>query len=402
MSKLWKIIAYEYRRHVLRRRFLFALLSVPLWIAVTMGVSVLAVLLTTNDDPVGYVDPSGILARVPEPENSGEGPFEVEFSEYGDEAAARAALEGEEIQAYFLLPASYPQSRDVELVYKEEPDNSVTNELRDRLRRALLADQPPEIVERVLDGPDLKIVATQEDREMQNNDWFKVAAPIIAAILLVVSVFTSSGYLMQAVVEEKENRTMEILATSVSPGQIMSGKVIALIGVGLTQVLVWSLVPIIGLIFARAYLPFMQDVVFDFRQLGLMLVLVLPTFVLISALMATVGATVTEASEGQQVSGLLSMPIMLPFMMTGVLINSPGSPVALFLSFFPLTAALTVLLRMAFSTVPTWQIGISAGILLVSAIGGLWMAGRVFRLGMLRYGERMGWKDVFQAMRRTS
>lgn len=401
MSKMWKIIAYEYRRHVLRKRFLFALLSVPLWILFMVAVSVLAVVLTTNNDPVGYVDPGGVLASVGEPENTG-GLFSVKMNPFSDEASARTALDSGEIQAYFLLPADYPQSREVSLVYHEAPDNSVTSQMRSRLRRALLAGQPPGLVERVIDGPSFEIVDTQEASETQRNNWFKIAAPILAGILMVMAVFTSSGYLMQAVVEEKENRTMEILATSVSPGQIMSGKIIALIGVGLTQVLAWTIVPALAIVFARMYVPFLQDMAIDGRQILFMLLLVVPTFVLVSALMATVGATVTEAREGQQVSGLISMPIMLPFMLMGVLITNPGSPIAVIFSFFPLTAAMTILLRMAFSTVPTWQVVTSAAILLASAVGGLWLAGRVFRLGMLRYGQRMGWKDVFQAMRKTA
>lgn len=401
MSKLWKIIAYEYRRHVLRRRFLFALLSVPLWIVFMIAVSVLAVVLTTNNKPVGVVDPGSILARAPQVERES-GLFSVEFLPYSDEASARAALDSGEIQAYFVLPASYPESRVVDLVYHEAPDNSVISTMRSRLRQALLAGQPPEVIERVIDGPSLEIVDTQEGSETQRNDWFKIAAPIMAAILMTMAVFTSSGYLMQAVVEEKENRTMEILATSVSPGQIMSGKVIALIGVGLTQVFAWMIVPILALVIGRMYVPFLQNTNIDARQVGLMLLLIVPTFVMVSSLMATVGATVTEAREGQQVSGLISMPIMLPVMMMGVLISNPGSPIALLLSFFPLTAAMTILLRMAFSTVPTWQIAASAAILLASAVGGLWLAGRVFRLGMLRYGQRMGWKDVFRAVRRPA
>jgi ABC-2 type transport system permease protein len=402
VSKLWKVIAYEYRRHVLRRRFLFALFSVPLWVVAVLAISILAVVLGRDNNPVGYIDPAGILAHAPQPENEDRDPFEVSFEAFADESGARAALDAGQIQAYFILPASYPQVRDVELVYVEEPDNTIINQMSALLRRALLAGQPSQISELVMEGPDLNIITTQDDRQMQANDWFKVVAPIAAAILLLMAVFTSSGYLMQAVVEEKENRTMEILVTSISPSQIMSGKVIALIGVGLTQVLAWTLFPIIGLLVASAYLPFLQDVKVDLRLLGLMLLLIVPTFILIAALMAAVGATVTEAREGQQVSGLITLPVMVPFMLMGVLINNPGSPVALFLSFFPLTAALTVLLRMAFSSVPPWQVYLSAGILLASSAGSLWLAGRVFRLGMLRYGQRMGWKDVLQAMRRAA
>ena len=93
------------------------------------------------------------------------------------------------------------------------------------------------------------------------------------------------------------------------------------------------------------------------------------------------------------------MPVMAPVMLIGVLVGNPSGVIAMFLSFFPLTASLGLLIRMAFSTVPTWQIIVSTAILVVSAAGALWLAGRVFRFGMLRYGKRMGWKDVFQSIR---
>jgi ABC-2 type transport system permease protein len=229
-------------------------------------------------------------------------------------------------------------------------------------------------------------------------NWFKVAAPILASIILIVSVFTSGGYLMQAVVDEKENRTMELLATSLSPQQIMSGKILALLSVGLTQVLIWSIFPLLVILLMGSYLPFLFGVAIDWSLIGLIAATTLPTFVLVSALMATVGATVTEAREGQQVSALITLPVMAPYMLISVIVANPNGPIAIALTFFPLTSAITLLMRVAFATVPDWQIGLSTGLLLFWAIGSLWLAGRVFRAGMLRYGKRMGWSDVLEAV----
>jgi len=124
----------------------------------------------------------------------------------------------------------------------------------------------------------------------------------------------------------------------------------------------------------------------------------LPTFVLISALMATIGATITESSEGQQVSALVTLPAMAPFMLMSAILANPGGIIAVGLSLFPLTAALTLLLRMAFASVPLWQTILSVTLLIVSAVGALWLSGRVFRIGMLRYGKKMGLKDIMAAI----
>ena len=129
--------------------------------------------------------------------------------------------------------------------------------------------------------------------------------------------------------------------------------------------------------------------------LGLILLAIVPAFVMISSLMAAAGATVTEASEGQQVMGMFTIPLYLPYFLIAVLMENPNGPLAVGLSLFPLTAPLTISIRAGFAVIPTWQLVLSVGILIASAVGGLWFAGRAFRLGMLRYGQRLRWKEVF-------
>lgn len=398
MRKFWTVFFHEYTRHVLRKRFIFALLSVPLWIVVSLGAGLLSVVLQNNPKPVGYVDQSGVLAGVNLNSVTEDRLQPVTYIEYRTEESARTALEAKEIQAYFFLPADYRETLESRLVYFEEPNQTVRSQFADSIRAGWIKDQDPRIAKRVLEGASLKIEATQEETSPDSQLWFKIGAPIAAAVMLIVSVFTSTGYLMQAVVEEKENRTMELLATSLSPMQIMGSKILALISVGLTQVFAWGFFPLLTLIVVGAYLPLLTGIQVDWKLIALIFATAIPTFLLISALMATIGVTVTEAREGQQVSTLVTLPVMAPFMLLSVIMMNPNGIVAVALSLFPLTAAMTLLLRMAFSTVPGWQIGLSLLLLVLSAVGALWLAGRVFRLGMLRYGKRMGWKDVFQAI----
>lgn len=398
MRKFWIIVKHEYTRHVLRKRFLFALLSVPLWVLISLGAGVLSVVLQTNPAPVGYVDHAGVLDGIDISTVTDDPLQTIEFRSYASEEAAKADLDLKKIQGYFSIAPDYRQTLDSQLLYYEEPSAMVRSQFADALRAGLLRDIDPRISNRLVEGADLDIQVTQEDRGMPGSEWFKIGAPIAAGIFLIVSVFTSSGYLMQAVVEEKENRTMELLATSVSPMQIMGGKIVALISVGLTQVLAWGFFPILMVLLARASVPFLRDITINWKMIGLVVITSIPTFLLVSSLMATIGATVTEAREGQQVSTLITLPVMAPFMLLSVIMMNPQGILAVVLTFFPLTAALTLLIRIAFSTVPAWQIVISEIVLVLSAVGSVWLAGRVFRIGMLRYGKRMGWKDVFQAV----
>ncbi len=121
----------------------------------------------------------------------------------------------------------------------------------------------------------------------------------------------------------------------------------------------------------------------------------LPSFVLVAALMATIGATVTEAREGQQMTGFISLPIWIPYMLTGLMMSNPNSPLSIALSMLPLTAPITMLVRDGLTILPAWQIAISSAIQIISAVGVIWLAGRAFRLGMLRYGKRLAWRELF-------
>ena len=93
---------------------------------------------------------------------------------------------------------------------------------------------------------------------------------------------------------------------------------------------------------------------------------------------------------------------MIPYMLTAMIVENPNSPLTVGLSLFPLTSALTLLLRQVVTIIPGWQIAVSAILLIVCAAGAIWIAGRAFRLGMLRYGKRLAWREIFQRREASS
>jgi len=212
--------------------------------------------------------------------------------------------------------------------------------------------------------------------------------------MFMVVVMTSGGYLLQAVVEEKENRTMEIVITSVNPGQLMTGKIIGNIAVGLTQLVIWLIFGWIGLSVGGHFWPILQDFSLPANYIGILLLIMLPSFIMIAAIMAAIGSTMTEMREAQQVSGLFSLPIMIPYYISSTIMMNPNGTVAVVLSYFPLTAPITLLMRMAFTVVPPWQIAVNIAILVIFAVFAIWFAGRAFRMGMLRYGKKLSIKEI--------
>jgi ABC-2 type transport system permease protein len=396
MIKAWRVGLHEYQRHVFNKRFLLGLLSVPFLIAVMVGLVFLLISMENDTKAIGYVDQSGLLAH-PLPAPPVEMPGKpVQILVFPDEAAADSALQADEIQAYYLIPADYLSTGAMKVLSLKPVKSAASSQFYDFLAVNLLSGQNAAVANRVLQGDEVLVQSADGSRSVSSkNGWFLIMIPILAAIGFMTAMFTSGGYLMQALVEEKENRTMEVMLTSVSPNQFMAGKIVADICIGLTQIFAWLAFIFIALKLGLSSFELLQGVQIPSQVLWLCLLILFPAFVMVSAFMALIGATVSEAREGQQMIGLVSLPIWIPYMLIGVLIENPNSPLAVVLSLFPLTAPITMMLRQGVTILPAWQIGLSSFILTASAVGAIWLAGRTFRLGMLRYGKRLAWREVF-------
>ena len=395
MSKLWLVALHEYRQHVFNRRFVFGLLSVPLVILLLVGLIFLIIAMENNTTPIGYVDYSGLLTDpLPTPKPTApERP--VPMIAFANETDAQAALDAGRIQAFYVLPANYRTSGLLRVVHINQIKSPASQQFYDFLGANLLKGTDPAIAARLVKGSDVTVQSADGSRSLSSGNWFSFIFPMIAGIGFIIAMFTSGGYLMQAVVDEKENRTMEVIITSVSPDQFMAGKIVGDTCVGLTQILAWLLMIVIPILLERNVVPFLQGLQVSSQTLAVLVFTMLPSFVLVAALMAAIGATVTEAREGQQMTGLISLPIWVPYMLIGLLMSNPNSPLSLALSLIPLTAPVAMLIRDGLTILPVWQIVLSAAIQILCAVAAIWLAGRAFRLGMLRYGKRLAWRELF-------
>jgi ABC-2 type transport system permease protein len=130
-------------------------------------------------------------------------------------------------------------------------------------------------------------------------------------------------------------------------------------------------------------------------MLGTMFAVAAPTYVMFAALLTALGATVADTQQAQQISGLGSSLVMAPvWLLLGVIIEDPDGLATTLLTLFPTSALPTLSFRLGFAPVPEWQIAASVASVSLSALAALWLAGRAFRLGMLRYGQRLGWREL--------
>lgn len=397
MSKIWLVFKHEYTRHVLRKRFILAVLSFPLMALVMVVASFLAVRAGYDGRPAGIIDQSGLFANAKQlPVTEDAFMPNIQFRSYPDEAAAQVDLENQTLQAFFIVEPDYLESGKVRMIALDSPGEQVQSDFEDFLVMNLLASKPQDVADRIIKGNTMTIKNVGGSREMEDNNFLAIVVPIIAGVLFMVAINTSGGYLLQAVVEEKENRTMEIMITSISPNQLMAGKILGNLSVGLTQVLVWVLGGLLAVnLIIRANPELALGSMITPSYFWLILATFLPSFVMVAAMMAALGSTVTETREAQQIAGWFTLPIFMPLWFISNIMTYPNGPLAMFFSFFPLTAPLTLPMRAVLTEVPAWEIAVTIGVLLLTAVAAIWFASRAFRLGMLRYGKRLAWKEIF-------
>jgi ABC-2 type transport system permease protein len=351
-----------------------------------------------DDLPVGYIDQVGVFENpIPAPISAGDEP--IDFIPFQAEEEALASLKAEEIQAYYILPAEYFETRRIEIVYTDKPANNANRQWWDFLQINLLSDQPTEIAYRSAAGTDITVRSLDGKRTIADSGPnFGNLMPMFITLAFLAVVLMSSGYLMGAVAEEKENRTMEIVVTSVSPLQLITGKLLGIIGIGLTLLVSWTLIVILGIIATRLMgIGWFQDLTMDWSGILAAGVIAIPAYVLVSALMITIGTMATSTQEGQSFSSIFIILHMIPLYVGVPFIENPSGSLAITLSILPFTSLMATGMRNLFYSVPTWQIALSALVQGLSALGAIWLASRSFRLGMLRYGQPLRWRNLFQS-----
>jgi ABC-2 type transport system permease protein len=395
MRNYWLVAKHEYRRTVVRRGFLIGTLAIPVAIAALIALVIVVESMGADDRPIGYVDHAGLLEETRAPAESN-----VEIRAYTDREAATAALEAEEIQAFYELPADYLTTLETELTYlADEPDGDARGAFRDFVRLNLVASYPAEVQARLLSGPEITVEDVASRRTFGEDEIANIALPIMASIFFMVATMSAGGYMLRVVSDEKENRTMELMITSITPGQLVGGKALGLLAAALTQLSIYLVAAAIGLLIVAVRTPELQQLSMPWDYLAVMALFFFPAYALLAALMVAVGSAVTEFQQGQQVAAILNLLFLIPLFLLPFFFSDPGRPLVVLLTVFPPTAFMTVSLRWGLGTIPLWQLVLSWTLLSGTALFTIWAAARIFRVGMLRYGKALTLNGALVAVR---
>ena len=350
---------------------------------------------------IGLVDEAGLIAEMPPG-------FPADlFVPFSDGAAARAALEGGEIEQYVEIPADYIASGQVS-VYDQNFQLLQSGEnmgvafgsnsawvLQYLIDYNLAGDeQLLRALGNSIPAPLAEFHAIHPPPETGRGD--QALAEVVSSVMPYLYYFLlvmGSSYLMRSVVAEKENRTAEILLLSLHPREIMVGKILAMSVVTLVQVAVWVGG---GMLLLNRGADLLNAANFSFPPgflVWALLFLVLG-YLLFASVMAAAGAVAPNAREGAQVTWLLIIPLMPTLMFGSVFLEEPNGTLSTVLSLFPLSAPSAMVTRLAVADVPLWQVVASLAGLALTTYLTISLAGRFFRADNLLSQDSFNWRRL--------
>lgn len=401
MNKMLIVLRHEFLTIVKKPSFWFGILGMPFVVGIIVAIiggvsgaataSVIAQQTNKPNRPQGYVDQSGLLQRA-----------NNEFLAFSSETDARAALAEGSIEAYYVVPADYLHTGQVRMIANEIDDTLIGPRQKTRAFQSFINDNLlnddnlSAQVEAEVDIDQSTAIAPVEERKGPSFGGF---SPVVygVAILFFIVLMTASAYLMQTVTTEKENRVIEILMSSVTPMQLLAGKILGLGLIGFIQLVLWFG----SAVFALTSLPFIANIVgpiSPFAVLATVLFFIFGYFVYAS-LLAGLGALMPGGREAAQYTFFVLIPLFIPLYLNQAIGADPNGTLATGLSLFPLTSMIVMPMRLFAAPVPVWQVGVSLVLLAIMVYVAVTGAARVFRAQALLSGSKPTMKQVVAAFR---
>jgi ABC-2 type transport system permease protein len=402
MNKTRLIFRHEFLHMIKRKGFIILTLIVPVLALIGIGVFQLV---STDEPPlvetvtIGYVDEAFGFDQY-----TAQG--YIELVRFDTPGAAKAALINGDVSEYFVIPADYLSTGVINRYTLErqlETPPAITTAIKNFLTSNMLAGEvPPETVE-LIETP-LALVTTRltETGEVatEQGGYGNIIIPAIFALLLALSLQLSTIYMVQGLGDEKESRLIEVLLSSVSPRQLLTGKVLGLGAAGLVQVVVWlASLPLLLNLASSTIGGFFGTIQLPANFLVLGIVYFILGYLLFAALSAGVGAISPSVREGQQLSMIYAMLVFVPLWFASFLFIFPDSPIWSVLTIFPVTAPIAVMLRLGVTGIAAWELAASLAVLVLSIIGALLLSVKAFRVYLLMYGKRPGFGEVLRNLR---
>lgn len=320
--------------------------------------------------------------------------------------AGRAALEDGAIDLLAVIEPDYAETGDVSVYVETINIMALESQslFEDFVLRSLLYDVAPEEYETLylrLRDPAYVSTATLTTTggvKTENEDQAFVVVYAFG-IITMFGIFYGGGYLMQSVVQEKESRIVEIIMSSVQPSALLFGKIMANGLAALLQIVLVMGTFVFLATRAGDVISSLGDIDISAGSLVVLVVYFVLGFLLFGSLMAAIGAISTTVRESQNFVVVVTLPAAIPFFFLALFADQPNGTLPVVLSMFPLTAPLSMVMRMAVTDVPIAQLALSLALLLAGIAFAIWFAGRLFRVNILLSGTMPKFKDIPKLLR---
>jgi len=411
MNKTLLVLKNEIVTLLSRTSFWLATLGIPLagalvfsvvgWINRSAGTAAAVGQILTGPQevrPEGYVDLSGVIQELPETVPPGA------LVAFGDEASARAALEGGQISAFYLVAADYVQSGQVTYV---RPDFNPLAREGDQSGIFLWVLQVnlaggDELFSNLLNGPldvqDVSLAPPGEGGADMDNP-LTMWTPYAVTLIFYFLIMGSASLLLNSISKEKENRIVEVLLTSLGPRQLLAGKIVGLGLVGLLQTVLWVGVGTLLLNRSGQTFQLVSGLQLPASFIAWGLVFFILGYAAYASLMAGLGALAPNLRETSQLTFVIMLPLIIPlFFSNSVFATDPHGPIATGLSLFPLSAPVAMMARLSAGGVPWWHPPLAAVLLAATAVLTVRGVAGMFRAQALLSGQPVRIGSYFRAL----
>ena len=435
MSKIGLIIKREYTTRVMKPSFIILTFLTPILItALVMVPLLLSQIKDSTQKNILIVDQTGLYHDVFQNNEN----YTFKFINQ-DIEAIKESEERKNHSAILYISENLETNPKSAILFSEEQvgielksfiSGLLKTHIENQRINALNIPDFKELVEHTKVNLDIKTVKWGKDgEEKMGSAELALMIGMLSALIIYMFIVIYGAQVMSGVVQEKTNRIVEVIISSVKPFELMRGKIIGIAMVGLTQFFLWVILSGILLTIFTGFTSKPTDIVdtqqnqivnivsselpvqeelsetdlifaalqdFDFVQTGILFVIFfLGGYLLYASLFAAIGSAVDNETDTQQFSMPLMIPIIFAVYAAIYSANNPDGPLAFWCSMIPFTSPIVMMVRLPFG-VAFWEIALSLGILILSFIGSTWLAGKIYRTGILMYGKKITWKEVIK------
>lgn len=420
MKQTLTVAHWEFVQNLKSKAFVIATFAAPLF---SLGLIALVIWIASAAErgeatQIAVLDRAGVFTELSE---------RLQGSEYrtvlftGLEAELPARMQRGEFDGYLVIESDFFQTRQARYVPKpreglrlniqELQSRGVPRPVRDALSQILLAcglreaGLPPERAAELSQGAQITVQAAPEAAIEQLKAGVTVGVGFVIILLLLFITMNSISWIMYGVISEKRNRVVELVLSSIQAHELMTGKILGLGGLALVQAFIWAVVgltiifvgaPYIGLptsVISLAILPFLA-----WEKILLYLAYFVLGYLFLAAMTAAVSATLSDDLQSASSFGisLVFLPPFLPLMLSSLVLINPDHITLKIISFFPPSTPGMMILRMAVSSVPWWEILLSVLVLALATYGMMRLAGKIFQVGILMYGKSPTLRELWR------